>query len=727
MKKHLIFCFLVMSALSAFAQESIDYDLCNQDFRPLYMRKGLPANAVYTNPKASAESRAADAVKRLTFDEKLMLTGGWNHMHLPAVPRLGLAPVTMSDASQGIHIKNWCVTPKKSTAFPCVLELAATWDEGLTYQYAKSISQECRAWGIDVLLGPGLNMYRNAEGGRNFEYMGEDPYLTSALGVDYVKGLQSQGTVATIKHFLGNEQELARHVINVQIGERALREIYLRPYETAIKKGGALAVMTGNNMVNGFPGAADKPLSGDILRKEFHFNGVIMSDWANSEYWEPRLNLELTSGHSLLMDNNTPFAAYIKKYVADHPEKKAEVEDQLGKMAFYNLYSFFKAGIYDRPYRDPKLVDKIDSHKAVALQTAEEGMTLLKNENHILPIKDNVKKIVIAGSDEALRVYGGKGSGLVEGYDHVDFLTALKAKYGDKILSGPSVTDADIKSADVVLFFSSKPAAEGSDVDFNKPMIGNDINKYAALNANIVVINSGGNGMSMPWLPKVKGLLFIYLSGQERGNALVNILSGKISPSGKLPFTIEKSFDDSPAKDYNKMSDGTYYWGGGHGNSTEVRKKYGDLNLPYTEGIYIGYRWYDKKNIEPQFPFGFGLSYTSFNYSPITAVSAKVTKLKPATISLTIKNTGPVDGAEVVQLYIHKDNSKINRPAKELKGFKRVFLKAGESKKISFTVDWHNLAYWNDKTHQWAVEPGSYTVEAASSSKDIRSQKNISF
>lgn len=294
----------------------------------------------------------------------------------------------------------------KSTAFPATIALAATWNKDLAYQYAKSVSEECRAWGISVLLGPGMNMYRNAEGGRNFEYFGEDPLLTSDMAVNYVKGLQKAGTVATIKHFIGNEQEFARHVTDVKIGERALREIYLPPYKACIEEANALAVMTGNNLVNDYPGAANKPLTNDVLREEYGFKGIVMSDWANSTFWPEKQEMELTSGHSLLMSDNKVFADYIQQEIKDHPQRKKEIEQHLDSMVFYNLYTFFKAGVYDIPYRNPALLSTFDAHKKIALQTAEEGITLLKNENNILPVKPAaVNKIVVLGTEEALKVY----------------------------------------------------------------------------------------------------------------------------------------------------------------------------------------------------------------------------------------------------------------------------------------------------------------------------------
>jgi beta-glucosidase len=722
----------------SFAQQKVHYQLCGHNFSPLSMRQELPPNATYRNTTASAVARAKDVLDRLSFKEKLRLTGGWNYKYFPGVPQLGLRPIYFSDASQGLHIlgpnsygrkhmKYSCISMKKSTAFPSELALAATWDPQLAYRYAKSIGEEAHAWGVSVLLGPGLNMYRNSEGGRNYEYMGEDPFLTSTMAVAYVKGLQSTGTLAALKHFIGNEQEFARHIVNVKIGECALREIYLRPFLAAINKGGAMAIMTGNNFVNGYPGAADKPISEDILRGQYDYKGIIMSDWANSTFWPRRQHLVLGSGQSLLMYNNKLFTRYIHRQIKQHSAEKDRIEKGLDRMVFHNLYTFFKAGFYDRPYRDPSLVKKIGSHKKVALRTAEEAITLLKNKGHILPIKsDKAGKIVVLGTHKALMAATGTGSGHVEGYDRTNYLTGLKHIYGNKIVRKENINDKQIKSADVVLYFINKHAGEGSDDPFALPdSINSNISRVSRLNKNVVVIYSGGNGVAMPWISRVKGLVFAYLLGQESGPALAGVISGKVNPSGKLPFTIEKSFKDSPAYDYNKMPDGKYYWCGGGGCGRKYRKKFGHIQLIYKEGPFIGYRWYEKKDIQPRFPFGFGLSYTTFKVSGIKTSSSVIGKNDPVTISFTVKNTGKREGTEVAQLYIHKINPSIDRPIKELKGFKRVFLKPGKSKTVSIPVHVRDLAFWSTKEHQWKVNLGQYLVEIGTSVADITQKIKI--
>jgi beta-glucosidase len=721
-----------------YAQQKIQYQLGDKNFGPIYIHHNLPSDAIYRDTTASAAARAKDVLRRLNFEEKLQLTGGWNYVYFRGVPHLGLRPLYGLNSSRGIHIikhsvKHYYIRVKKSTAFPSELALAATWDPKLAYHYAKSIGEECRAWGVDLIFGPGLNMYRNSEGGRNVDYMGEDPFLTSKMAVQYVKGLQSTGTLAVPKHFIVNDQEFARHIANVKVGERALREIYLPPFLAVINKGGALAIMNGNNFVNGYPGAADKPISQGILRKEYGYKGIIMSDWANSTFWLDRQNLLLGSGESLLMSNNKLFSNYVRDELKKHPNEKTDIEKGLDKMVFHNLYAFFKMGFYDRPYRNPYLVKKINSHKKISLKTAEEAITLLKNKNYILPIDPGkVYKIVVLGTNKALTATSGTGSSHVKGYDQVDYLTGLKNVYGDKIIHSKNITDSEIEDADVILYFISKHAGEGGDVPFSLPdSISNDILRCSRLNKNIVVIYSGGNGFAMPWISKVKGLVFAYLLGQESGTALANVISGKVNPSGKLPFTIEKSFKDSPAHGYNKIN-GKYYWGGGGKWPQKYKKMLGFerletpyIEIPYREGIYIGYRWYEKKKITPQFPFGFGLSYTAFKISDIRSSSGNISQGNPVRISFKVKNTGKVDGAEITQLYIHKENPKVDRPIKELKGFKRVFLKPGESKTVHIPVHLKDLAFWSTTIHQWKINLGKYLIEVGTSSTNIRQKITI--
>lgn len=722
-----IFSFLLLY-IFVNAQEQLTYNFCGEDFSPLSMRTGLPENAIYPDTGKSASDRAKDVISRLTFDEKLTLTGGWNRFYFPPVPRLGLRPIFFADASQGIRINQFCWEADKTTSFPSELALMATWNPHLAYRYAYEIGEECQALGVSVLLGPGSNMYRNPAGGRNFEYLGEDPFLGSVMSVEYVKGLQNTGTMATLKTFIGTEQEFARHIVNVKVDERAFREIYLPAFIDPIEQAGVLAIMTGNNAVNGHPGAANKPLSNDVLRKEFGYKGIIMSDWANSTYWPDKQNLILGSGHSLLMENNDVFKKYIYSEIKKNPNRKKDIEKELDTMVFYNLYSFFKMGFYDQPYRDISLIKEIPAHVSTALKTAEEAITLLKNEDGILPIDaEKVKKIAVVGKEEALNAATGKGSGDVLGYNRVNYLEGLQKIYGDKVFYSVDMNEEAIRSADIVLFFIDKLATEGSDIPYDLPQeINNRILACSHINKNIVVIYSGGNGFSMPWLSHVKGVIMAYLLGQESGNALANIISGKVSPSGKLPFTIEKSIEDNPSNNYNLMVDGKLYWEGHKPSSLKYREMFGDnLKIIYKEGIFMGYRGYEKDKVAVQFPFGFGLSYTTFEISDLEISSDFVSHDKTLIVSFDVKNTGKVRAAEVTQLYIQDLNPDVPKPLKELKGFKKVFLEPGESKTIYLPLTLDSFTFWDIEKHQWKASPGDYSIIIGTSSQDIKGRLNV--
>lgn len=699
------------------------------DIRPLSEHTNLPPGAIYTNPQASPEARAEDVAKRLTFEEKLTLTGGVASRCYPGIKRLGLRTVHLQNASQGIAVKlepASLAKKEKSTAFPCTLMLAATWDAALAREYARAISEECRALYVDILEGPGMNIYRHSEGGRNFEYFGEDPYLASRMAVNYVEGLQSLGTIATIKHFVCNDQEVVRHDANVIVSERALHEIYLPPFAAAISEADAGAVMTGNNAVNGWPGAADQPLVGDFLRGRLGFQGMVMSDFANCTFWPERRNLILSSGHSLMMARNDSFVEYIHQLVAQHPEQKAVVEKQLDAMVKHNLFTLFKFGVYDRSPIDAAYLKTFAPHKLVARRVAEAGITLLKNVDHILPINPKqTGQILVTGTKAALTAYVGKGSGSVKGYDRTDYPAGLKKIYGSKVTVSARPTDDQIRAAAVILYFIQKKAAEGKDIPFAEPDVTKEVKHLAALNKNLVVIFSGGNGFAMPWLPEVKGLVFAYLGGQESGNALADVISGKVSPSGRLPFTIEKHFADGPGKDYNRLPNGQDEWGGAQPDSRRIQAQFGPFEIDYREGIYVGYRWYEKKHIEPQFPFGFGLSYTTFKFGEPSLSAQTISSNQTVTVSVPVTNTGSVAGAETVQLYIHAVSPTVDRPVQELKGFGKTLLQPGETRDVKIPVTWHDLAYWDEARHGWNVDAGVYDLRLGASSADIRQTVSI--
>jgi beta-glucosidase len=708
-----------------------------QELQPLSQFNGFPKGAVYQNPKLKPAERARNLISFLSFEQKMSFTGGYLGFCFPGIKNLGIRPVIMADASQGIRLESIASEKEVSTSFPSMQALAATFNPALAGRFGTAIGEECKQHGVDILLGPGINMQRLSEGGRNYEYLGEDPLLTTKIAVPYVKGLQSGGVIATAKHFICNDVEFIRHIVSSDVDERTLREFYLPPWKALIQEADLKAIMSGNNLVNSIPNSMHKPLIQDILRDEYGFKGIAMTDWQNTNYFPSLQYLATTSGLSLMMPENNTFADYIKTYLILHPNQKPKIEKELDEMIFANLSTFFAAGIYDRNPVDKGMLGKIAEHKIIAQKTAEEAICLLKNENQILPIARN-KKILLTGKPE---IFTGEGAGYVAGFDHIDFSTALKQVYGKQLIVTEKPTDEQIKNADAVIFRLSKDAGEGYDIPFTGPdSAHNAIKNLCKLNPNVIVLISSANGLELPWLNDVKGILWTFMLGQERGTALSNIISGKVSPSGKLPFTLEKSFQDSPDPDFNFLGGKPYwkgansyykeYWKATNPKATSEISKFVQPNqlvhMPYSEGVFVGYRWYEKYNKPIQFPFGYGLSYTQFNMSDLTFSSDKIKERDSIQIAVTVKNTGKMYGAEVVQLYVSDLNTKIQRPIKELKAFEKVFLKPGEQRKINFNISKQDLlAYWSNEKHKWEIQEGSHQILIGNSSANIQLKKDL--
>ncbi len=697
-------------------------------FDPIHQSVNSIKSAPYADTQMPSSRRAADLIQRLTFEEKLLLTGGWKGFNITGIPRLGIRPVTMADASQGVRLGTIAVEGK-STSFPGMLPLASTWNNELAGRFGKNIGEECRALGVDILLGPGINMQRLSVGGRNFEYMGEDPLLTAGIATAYIRGIQSTGIIPTAKHFIGNDQEFCRHIANSVIGERALREIYLRPWEAIIKNANCMGIMTGNNLVNGIPCAMHKPLIADILRKEFGFTSLAMTDWQNTNYYPEKQNLVLQSGETLLMPENTTFAKWVNQQVADDPETRAKIERQLEAMIFPTIEILFRMGVYDREPQDKQYLDLYPQHQNLARECAEEAIVMLKNDADILPVDRN-KNIVLVGEPE---IHSGSGSGFVAGYDHVSYEAGLRKAYGERFTYCEKIDEPVVKNADVVIFNFNKNSGEGYDVPFDNPqaVIG-DLNAVLKLNKNVVVLMNAANTMPMEWVKDIKGLLWCSYLGQERGNALASIVSGKVSPSGKLPFTIEKDFADSPDPDFNHIAGNPVWYGNNEYKEywlgmaekfdesfSKHIKPHQTIDVPYDEGVFIGYRWYESKNKPVRFPFGFGLSYTQFHYSD-PRCEDHWAKNGEVILSATISNTGKQEAREIVQLYVSDKQSSVPRPLKELKGYQKVNLKPGETKTLSFVLTKDAFSFWNEQAHSWVVEPGVFDVMLGASSADIR-------
>ena len=597
----------------------------------------------------------------------------------------------MSDASGGVHIReNLKEGLSKSIAFPAPIALAATWNRDCAFNYAKSIGEECRADGTAILLGPGMNIYRISECGRNFEYMGEDPFLAGQIVTPYVKGLQSTGTMATLKHFLANNSETNRRKSNSVLTERAIHEIYTPAFKAGIDAG-AGAIMTGYNLVNGEWCGQSEFVINYILRDQLQFKGMFMSDWKSihdvEKVYKHGVDLIMPGG-----DMEQDEMEYLKNGKITVSQFDSKVKNI--------LTTAFEFGLYDQPINNTQLLDNFPIHEEVARKVAAEGMVLLKN-NKILPIAANTKNILVTGESVDKYVFGA-GSSHVSGYNHVSLFSGLKRALGDKVTYIKQATAEQCKNADLVIVNVAVQDKESEDRPFTIDSIQEaTIKRCVENNPRTIVIMQVGGGMRMTdWIDNAGAVLYAWYGGQYGGDAIADILTGKVNPSGKLPITIEKEFADAPGHDYAAS----------RGKNAGGKK---ETTVNYNEGIFVGYRWYEKKNIKPLFPFGFGLSYTSFAFSDL-----KLSGTDTVSVSVQVKNTGSVEGAEVVQLYVQDVESSVERPVKELKGFSKVTLKAGETKTVSMVLTRADFSFWDEKTKAWKAQPGKFTILIGNSSKN---------
>jgi beta-glucosidase len=665
----------------------------------------------------AADKKADSVLTLMTLDEIIELIGGDRSFFIRPLPRLNLSEVYMADATQGVHIREKFrdidltkYQLEKSTAFPCPISLAAAWNPGLSYMYAEAVGEECRAGGIGILLGPGLNSYRQSQCGRNFEYFGEDPFLRARIVEEYVKGVQSTGTVATLKHFVANNTEYFRRKSNSIIDERTLHEIYLPPFQAGIDAG-AKAVMTSYNLLNGeWCGQSDYVIN-NILRKQLGFQWLVMTDWW-SVYDGEKLS---KSGQDLEM----PFAIALKDAQQLLREGKVKVED-LHRMAKSVLRTYF-AMKFDERKKNIRDNAQFEHHESIAFQAACEGIVLLKNEKNILPLQQDKKTILLTGEYVEKLAKGG-GAADVRGYNNRLMLDELKSEFGNRLTYEKNPSLSQIKSADVVLCNVGTEDSEGWDRPFELPEEQEKkVEECVSNNSNtVVIVTSGGSIRMTGWNNNARAILYAWYGGQIGNKALAKILSGKINPSGKLPITIEKEFKDSPAYGYLPENETLYRnW------SDNKEKDHPVYDVRYSEGIFVGYRWYEKKNIEPLYPFGHGLSYTTFEYSDLTVTNNRFQGNDIVKVSFTLKNIGMKTGLETSQLYIQDIESTIPRPVKELKGFKKVELEPGQSKTVVIELSKNDLSFWNPESKGWYFEKGEFIIHIGSSSKDIRLQKPI--
>lgn len=648
------------------------------------------------------------SVNDLTLEEKASLTSGGDAWHLQGVEAKGIPGYMITDGPHGLRKSNSATTGEvdlnnsvPATCFPPAAGLSSSWNPELIHQVGEAMAEECIQEKVAVILGPGVNIKRNPLGGRCFEYWSEDPYLAGHEAVGIVAGVQSKGVGTSLKHFAANSQETDRLRISANISQRALREIYFPAFEHIVKEAQPWTIMCAYNCINGVHAAQDRWLLTDVLRDEWGFQGIVMSDWGADHdrvaSLNAGLNLEMPPSYT---DDQIVYAA-----------RDGRIQPaQLDRMAqgMIDLVSKTRAAMSVENYRFD-----IEAHDEVAHQAAVESMVLLKNDDAILPVAGDAKVTVIGEFARTPRYQGG-GSSHITPTKMTSFLDAL-AERGADVAFAPGFTldlepaDAKLeaeavetaKNADVVLMFLGLPEAaesEGFDretLDIPAKQV-ELLKAVAAENKNIVVVLSNGSVVSVaPWAGNAKGILESWLLGQSGGPALADVIFGKVSPSGKLAQTIPMDINDDPSM---------INWPGEEGH------------VDYGEGVFVGYRYYDTYDKAVDYPFGFGLSYATF---AIDGVNVAKTGANTAHVTATVTNTSDVDAAETVQVYVAPGKASVARPKHELKGFRKVFLKAGESAEISFDLDERAFAYWSEKFNDWHVEAGEYTVEVGTSSRDI--------
>jgi beta-glucosidase len=808
----------------------------------------------YKDPKAPVEERVTDLLSKMTLEEKVDMLGGVESFYIRPSERLGIPKIKMADGPLGVR------NCGKATAFPAGIAFAASWNKDLTQRYGEAVGKEARSKGVHIMLSPGVNIYRAPMCGRNFEYYGEDPYLASRMVVAYIEGVQSQGVVATVKHYAVNNQEYDRHTVSSDVDERTLREIYLPTFRAAVEEARVGAVMNAYNLVNGVHCSQNEHLLKEILKGDWKFDGLVMSDWSSTydgvAAANAGLDLEMPSGAHMNRDTLLPAIKSGKLSVAT-------VDDKIRRM----LRVMFRFGFFDREQLDPSLPLYNPDSRLVALQAAREGIVLLKNKGDILPLdRTRIRSIAVIGPTANPAVTGAGGSSQVQPFRSVSFLDGIIGMSGEQIkvlyspgvandaeslfltseflnttqtnepirglkgeyfnnrdLSGtPAITRVDrrirfdwgesapasgMPSDDFSIRWTGKirvdsdgeyqffvqgddgfrlyvngqqiidewrdqaatlkearlslkagtvadvrleyyehtgnaqlsfgwskavPAKEAeaiklaarSDVaivcvGFNAATEGEGFDRNFALSKEqqelikevakvngktIVVVTAGGNVAMSEWIDDVAGLFHTWYPGQEGGAALAEILFGDVNPSGKLPATFEKRWEDNAT--FN-----SYY---------AVDKKIG-----FKEGVFLGYRHFDAKSIEPQFPFGFGLSYTTFSHQNLKIHPQTAGKRTKVTVTVDVTNTGARPGAEVVQLYVSDLHPKLPRPVKELKGFDKVWLKPGETTTATFELNESAFAFYDVSSRQWRAAPGVYEILIGSSSRDIKARRQF--
>jgi len=721
-----------------------------------FMLCGVAAGAaaqtqpIYLDESQGMEERVEDALRRMTLDEKIAVIHAQSKFSSAGVKRLGFPDLWTDDGPHGVRPDvlwdEWeqaGQTNDSCVAFPALTCLAATWNPSLARLYGESLGEEALYRNKHVILGPGVNIYRTPLNGRNFEYMGEDPWLASRMVVPYVQGLQSKGVAACVKHYALNNDENYRHQVNVIVNDRALREIYLPAFEAAVKEGKAWSIMGAYNLYKNQHNCHNDILLNKILKQEWGFDGAVISDWGGAHSTEEAitngLDLEfgtwtdgLTMGATNAYDNYYLANAY-KRLIKEGKFTTRELDEKVRRV----LRLMFRTNMNrQRPYGSMCS----EAHYAAARKIAGEGVVLLKNDRNILPIPAGARILVVGENAIKMMTVGGGSSslkvqrevlpldGMRERFQHVDY---ARGYVGDTIQSYNGVTvgrslydlrtpEALIaeavekaKSADYVVVFGGLNKADYQDCEghdrqeYGLPY-GQDalVEALVKVNKNVVYVNISGNAVAMPWAAQVPAILQGWFIGSEAGHALADVLSGDVNPSGKLPYTWYQRLEDTGAHALNAFPG---VW----------RPDRQIIDEEYKEGIFVGYRWADMKRIKPLFAFGHGLSYTSFEMGKATADKQVVKGNETISFTVSVRNTGKKAGAETVQLYVTDQKSTLPRPVKELKAFQKVFLQPGESREVVLTLDKRSLSFFDDRLQQWVAEDGEFEAKIGNSSGNI--------
>ncbi|SEN12669.1 beta-glucosidase [Prevotella sp. ne3005] len=707
---------------------------------------------VYLDESQPLEQRIEDALSRMTLDEKIAVIHAQSKFSSPGVKRLGFPDFWTDDGPHGVRPDvlwdEWVQAGQSNdscVAFPALTCLAATWNPQMARLYGESLGEEALYRGKAMILGPGVNIYRTPLGGRNFEYMGEDPWLASRMVVPYIQGLQSKGVSACVKHYALNNDEEFRHQVNVVISDRALHEIYLPAFKAAVTEAGTWGIMGAYNLYKNQHNCHNDILLNQILKRDWQFDGVVVSDWGGCHNTEEAITngLDLEFGSwtdGLTMGATNAYDSYYlalpyKRLIQEGKFSTKELDEKVRRL----LRLFYRTTMNrQKPYG----FLCSESHYEAALKIAQEGIVLLKNDRSLLPLQQP-KRILVVGENAIKMMTVGGGSSSLKVQKEILPLDGIRDRFkgaevdfargyvGDTVQSYNGVTvgrslyetrSADVliaeavekaKKADVVILFgglnkSNYQDCEGHDrQQYGLPYAQDRlIEALASANSNLVYVNISGNGVAMPWLSKVPAVVQGWFVGSEAGEAIASVLAGDVNPSGKLPFTWYTGLEQCGAHALNAFPG---VW----------REDHQIIDEEYKEGIYVGYRWTDKQKLKPLFAFGHGLSYTTFKLGKLSADKQQMTANEKLTFTIPVTNTGSVAGAETVQLYISDKKSSVDRPVKELKAFQKVFLQPGETQQVSLTIDRQALSFYDETRGEWVAEPGVFEALVGTASDNL--------